>query len=232
MRETVRVENDSDVDTSTGSVVESIYEYEEVEVEVEKERRPSFVAYQYSSIGTPLGSIGEEILIKKPVNLCTRRDILYVKMHNHSSLSSDYFEDAVMGTLQKNTFFSEIVTRQPTVFINVVPPEMGKRLPDGRVWYDEDDPLTIGQIKHLYPEDDLMILEVRLQEFSSSEPISITANLIDGYDGSTVLIWRSERAVWYRAEDMQAKKVMREFNKWLENVDEICECQCEKEIAR
>lgn len=162
-----------------------------------------------------------QIAINKPINLCDRGGLLYVKMHNHSSLSSAYFEDAVMVTLQHNHFFDRIVTREPTVYINVEPYSPEER-DDDTLWYDTDDPLTVGQIRKMYPERDKLILEVHLQEFSKNEPIVMTLNLINPDDGSTIIFWRRSRAVWNRTEDMQAVPLIRDFNRWMNDVHHQC----------
>jgi hypothetical protein len=170
-------------------------------------------------------SLGKRAKVNKPINLCKKSDVLYVKMHNHSSLDSYEFQDIVMSTLEENVFFDEVVTSQPTIYINVRP-EIAKVLPDGGLWYDTDDPLTIGQIRQLYPEQGLMILEVRMQQLSKTGAIVVNVSLIDPSDGSTIVLWGNTRSVWYIVGDSPARSMMEDINTWLAGVDEICECQC------
>ena len=130
-----------------------------------------------------------------------------------------------MSNLSRNCFFKKVVTREPTIYINVEP-ELYERLPDGSKWYDTDDPLTIRQIRHLYPDDELLILEVRMQQFKKTDPLVVTLNLIDPSDGSSIVLWRHARAVWYWEHDTQTASMMRDFNHWFESVDWYCTCKC------
>lgn len=188
----------------------------------ETDAKPTPWEMQYAAL---YADLGKQARVNKPINLCHKNEVLYVKIHNHSSLNSDKFTDIVMSTLEKNRFFDEVVTRTPTIYINVVP-EIAKKLPDGRLWYDLDDPLTIGQIKNLYPERNLMILEVRMQEFSPTGPLTVTVSLINAEDTSTLVVWRNSRNVWYSVEHTQVKDMMQDINRWLDKVKEICKCQC------
>lgn len=173
-------------------------------------------------------TLGPNARIKKTVNLCNKADMLYVKMHNHSSLNSDEFMDIVMRTLERNTFFKEVVTREPTIYVNVEP-ELGERLPDGDMWYDADDPLTIGDIKQRYAHKNFLILEVRMQGFGEYEPLTVTASLIDPNTHSTIVMWREQRAVWYWIGGTQTDDMMEDINEWFANVDKFCECECNRE---
>lgn len=179
--------------------------------------------------------------INKPVDLCEKRDVLYVKMHNHSSVSSAYFEDAVMVALQDNDLFRKVVTRQPTVYINVEP-YSPQRLEDKRYWYDTDDPLTIAQIKKLYPEPGLLIMEVWLQEFATTsalakntnvtKPVGMTVNLIDPTDGSTIVFSQNSSNIGYYRQGMRSVSMVDAFTHWFDAVAASCVMLKEKRVVK
>lgn len=167
--------------------------------------------------------------VNKVINLCRKEGaILYVKIHNHSSINTDAFTDIVMTTLQKNVFFDEIITRTPTIYINTAP-QLFEVLPDGRRWYDNDDPLTIGDIKNRYPDKPLLILEMRMQEFKKNEPLMVTLNLIDPDDNRSIVFFGKSQAAWYWAQDTQTEKIIDDFNHWFWYVDQYCKCNCSLE---
>lgn len=188
-------------------------------VETKEEREQGKFSYMYSHV--PSGA-----KINQMPNFCDMEGAtLYVKMHNHSSINSDAFANIVMTTLEQNDFFGEIVTRTPTIYINVEP-DLSEVSDTGERWYNTDDPLSIYQIKKRYPDPNLLILEVRMQEFAKYDPIVVTWDLIDPNGGRSILSLRESQAAWYWPADTQTKAMIDEFNFWLRRVKQYCDCDC------
>jgi hypothetical protein len=187
-------------------------------VETKEEREMGKYAYQYRHAPT----IAK---INKVPNLCSKNAVLYVKIHNHSSINSDAFTNIVMTTLEDNEFFDEVVTRTPTIYINVEP-DLFEETPSGIRWYDTDDPLSIYEIKKRYPDVNFLILEVRMQEFDRYDPLVVSWDLIDPNGGVSIASFRQSQAAWYWANDTQTKRMIKDFNHWFNTVNQYCECQC------
>ena len=125
------------------------------------------------------------------------KKLIYLKMNNHSTINSDLFEDQLMKYLLKRRLFRKIVTRSPSLYINVERDEI-KKVND-HYWFDRTDPLNIEQIELYYLRNKSgLVLEANLQgevpssnQYSLMNQLSFWIKLIDAKKGKVLFYARS-----------------------------------------
>lgn len=124
--------------------------------------------------------------------------LVYLKMNNHSTINSDLYEDQLMKYLLKRKLFRKIITRSPSLYINMKPEEIVKVNDD--YWFDRSDPLNNDQITRYFLKNKSgYILETYLQgetmpntnRYNLVNRLAFWVKLIDAKNKKTLFYARS-----------------------------------------
>lgn len=91
----------------------------------------------------PIGNDADvRITINQGVDTSQYRKVLYVSTDMHGVADWYGYQDYLMESFRQLGFFDEVVTRQPTLYINAIPPTPTKQYSDKKVWFDMTDPVS------------------------------------------------------------------------------------------
>ena len=156
------------------------------------------------------------LVINKPVNTDQFRDVVYVKMNNHSSVNSYEFQDYTMRAFEGIGFFDKVVTSEPTAYINTGP-IVGQNIA-GKTWYETSDPVDIKSLRGRY--ENFVIAEVTLREDKPSQGkriknLSFEIKFIDPNNGQTLSIISSQGRSWGGVDKTLVNPVLNTTRDWL-----------------
>lgn len=131
----------------------------------------------------PIGSDNDvRITVNHGVDTNQFRKILYVSTDMHGVLDWYGYQDYVMEAFRQLDFFDEIVTRQPTIFINATPQTATIAYDPKKLWFDVVDPVSMSEIVRQYGPHVLVaktMLRSRSSDFGDFNAYSFQLQLID-----------------------------------------------------
>lgn len=131
----------------------------------------------------PVGNDSEvRITVNHGVDTNQFRKVLYVSTDMHGVLDWYGYQDYVMEALRQLDFFDEVVTRQPTLYVNTLPPIPTKEYDEKKLWYDVVDPVSLSEISRQYGPHVLVaktILRSKSSDFGDFNAYSFQLQLID-----------------------------------------------------
>ena len=154
-----------------------------------------------ANIISPFKKSQQKVVVRsKPVESRAsfyKNKLVYLKMNNHSTVNSDLYEDKLMKYLIDQQLFRKVITRSPTLYINVKSDEIKKI--HHKYWFDRTDPLNIEQIyRYFLKNKEGLVLETSLQgdmpnrnRYSLINKLSFWAKLIDVKNGQVLFYARS-----------------------------------------
>jgi hypothetical protein len=99
----------------------------------------------------PIGNTADlRITINQGVDTSQYRKVLYVSTDMHGVINWYGYQDYVMEAFRQLNFFDEVITREPTLYVNTSPPRPTKRYDEHKFWYDMVDPLSLSDILTQY----------------------------------------------------------------------------------
>jgi hypothetical protein len=99
----------------------------------------------------PVGQSSDvRITVNHGVDSNQFRKTLYVSTDMAGVLDWMGYQDYVMEAFRQLNFFDEVVTRQPTLFVNTTPQTPTKIYDDKDLWFDVVDPVSLSEIARQY----------------------------------------------------------------------------------
>lgn len=131
----------------------------------------------------PIGNDADvRITVNHGIDTNQFRKVLYVSTDMHGVLNWYGYQDYVMEAFRQLDFFDEVVTRQPTLFVNVLPPTPSKKFDNNTLWYDVDDPVSMSDILKQYGPNVLVakaLLRSKSSNFGDYNAYAFQLQLID-----------------------------------------------------
>jgi len=131
----------------------------------------------------PVGSGGDvRITVNHGVDTNQFKKVLYVSTDMHGVLDWYGYQDYVMEAFRQLDFFDEVVTRQPTVFINATPQVATKVYDEEKLWFDVNDPVSMTEITKQYGPHVLIaktLLRSKSSDYGDFNAYSFQLQLID-----------------------------------------------------
>lgn len=122
------------------------------------------------------------ITINHGVDTSQFKKTLYVSMDMHGITDWYGYQDYVMESFRQLDFFGEVVTREPTIYVNTTPPVPTKRYDDKKAWFDVVDPVSYSQIVKQYGPNVLIaktILRNKTDDYGDTNGFFFQLQLID-----------------------------------------------------
>jgi hypothetical protein len=99
----------------------------------------------------PIGNDADvKITVNQGVDTSQFKKVLYVSTDMHGVIDWYGYQDYIMEAFRQLDFFGEVVTRQPTLYINTTPPLATKSYEDKSIWFDMVDPVSNRDILKQY----------------------------------------------------------------------------------
>lgn len=172
---------------------------------------PKFSQPEVNNLGyLPITNDADLVVsVNQSVDTNEYRKLLYVQANMHGTMDWFTYQDYLMAAFREFGFFKEVVTREPTTYINTTPPRatidygenslpLGPLVGDQRkIWFDMQDPVPYKALYQQYGHD-FMIARATLRNKSGDvddlNGYYFNLELIEGRSGK-VLFQASKEGV-------------------------------------
>jgi len=142
----------------------------------------------------------------------------YLRMNNHSSISTDVYQNYVVEAVESLKFFHTVATTSLLVRPRLNLPLRPASIYNNVIWYDDIDPLAMHQVRARYPK--ALILDMTLQEDEAGQStslgyLSFEVKAIDPTDGVMIARFFHREAGAMGVEGSLINPVLNALHDWL-----------------